>query len=119
MIMTPAYPFATCMSVRLVRSEGSASTVKSGLTTLDIEAADAVGRLRITPLGNAEIGQLHPWGRVHPRQACRRRSTLLTYFTEAPWAWRAAKRDSLGSEAGLLSALRGMMRGLAGTSCGA
>jgi len=47
------------------------------------------------PTGNAETWQLHPWRRVHPRQACCRRSTLFDLLHEK----RAARHDArLGVE---------------------
>ena len=44
--------------------------------------------------------QLHPWGRVHPRQACRRRSTLFDLLHEKP-PGRGGLRSAIspGSEA--------------------
>ena len=64
--------------------------------------------------------QLHPWGRVHPRQACRRRSTLFDLLHEKPLGVEGCEaRFRSAQRHGLRSALRGMMRGLAGTSCGA
>jgi hypothetical protein len=48
----------------------------SDLTTLHVEAADTVGVLRISPPGVLKLAQLDPWGRVHPHQTGRRRSTV-------------------------------------------
>jgi hypothetical protein len=63
----------------------------SDLTTLDIEAADTVGRLRITPLGTLKLGSSIRGDAFTRGKRAAAVARFLTYFTR--------------------SALRGMMRG--------